>query len=209
MNLSAVLLPVAELPPGAAQQPAIQKPAIDYRHQLQTTPLGWPLQTTWCVWVEPPSQDTDQGSDPRWQRAVDRALEQWQRELPILRVSDSHRAQIRILRRRPPLAVGPDGRPRASHGRAILSLHRLGPDASAAVEPRVDVLISPGQRLEAIQATALHELGHAFGIWGHSDQPGDAMAVAPLAQPVLELTPRDRATLRWLYRQPTPMRSDP
>jgi predicted Zn-dependent protease len=205
VKLSAVLLPVAEPHPGQAQQPANQKPTIDYRHRLQTTPLGWPLQTIWCVWVEPPPQ----GQDQHWQRAVDWALDQWKRELPIVRVSDSQRAQVRILRRRPPLAVGTNGRPRASHGRAILSLHRLGPDASAGVEPRVEVLISPGQRLKAIQATALHELGHAFGIWGHSDQPGDAMAVAPLAQPVLELTPRDRATLRWLYTQPTPMRSDP
>jgi predicted Zn-dependent protease len=35
------------------------------------------------------------------------------------------------------------------------------------------------------------------------------MAVAQAAQPVLELSPRDRATLRWLYQQPTPMRSHP
>jgi predicted Zn-dependent protease len=70
------------------------------------------------------------------------------------------------------------------------------------LEPQVAVLISPGQAEPAIQATALHELGHAFGLWGHSDQPGDAMAVSPGAQPVLELSPRDRATLRWLQAQP-------
>jgi predicted Zn-dependent protease len=77
------------------------------------------------------------------------------------------------------------------------------------VEPRVRVLISPGQRREAIQATALHELGHAFGLWGHSDDPADAMAVSPGSQPILRLSARDRATVRWLYGQPTPMRSDP
>jgi predicted Zn-dependent protease len=73
----------------------------------------------------------------------------------------------------------------------------------------VEVLISPGQRLEAIQATALHELGHAFGIWGHSDQAEDAMAVSPGPHPILQLSERDRATVRWLYQQPTPMRSNP
>jgi predicted Zn-dependent protease len=71
------------------------------------------------------------------------------------------------------------------------------------VVPQVEVLISPGQRAEAIEATALHELGHAFGLWGHSDDPKDVMGVAPGARPVLELTDRDRATLRWLYSQPT------
>ena len=66
----------------------------------------------------------------------------------------------------------------------------------------MEVLISPGQAPQGIQATALHELGHAFGLWGHSDRAGDAMAAQPGAKPVLELSPRDRATLRWLQGQP-------
>ncbi|MEB3305795.1 MAG: peptidase [Cyanobacteriota bacterium] len=202
LSLASVLIPAVFTPEGDA--------GLDYRHRLQTTPLGWPLQSTWCVWVEPAEPaSAAQGPAQWWQLAVERALEQWQQELPIVRVSDPGRAQVRIWRRRPPLGVGADGRARASHGRATLSLQGLGPDPAAGVEPRVEVLISPGQRQEAIQATALHELGHAFGLWGHSDQPGDAMAVAPMAKPVLELSPRDRATLRWLYQQPTPMRSHP
>ena len=48
----------------------------------------------------------------------------------------------------------------------------------------------------------LHELGHAFGLWGHSDQAGDALAAVPGSQPVLELSARDRATLLWLQAQP-------
>ena len=67
----------------------------------------------------------------------------------------------------------------------------------------MEVLLSPAQREQAIEATALHELGHAFGLWGHSDDPADAMAAVPGAQPVLALSRRDRATLQWLYGQPT------
>jgi hypothetical protein len=116
------------------------------------------------------------------------------------------------------LARDPAGRLRASHGRAILTLWKVEPGPpprtvgqrpSPQLEPRVEVLISPGQRQEAIQATALHELGHAFGLWGHSEDPADAMAAVPGRQPILRLSPRDRATVLWLYSQPTPMRSNP
>jgi len=196
--------------------PIASDPSLDYRHRLHTTALGWPVQSSWCVWVEPGEQG--EGGQPsattlRWLEAVNRALVEWNTVLPIQRAPLPEQAQVTLWRRRPPLAQDPAGRPRASHGRAILSLRSQGSDLSRRVEhrvePRVEVLISPGQRLEAIQATALHELGHAFGLWGHSEDPGDAMAVAPGSRPILHLSPRDRATVRWLYAQPSPMRSNP
>lgn len=177
----------------------------DYRHRLATTALGRPRLDRWCVWIEPPS-----GSPPadlwqtRWRAAVDRALAQWQELLPIRLVEDAASAQVRLWRRRPPLLEGPDGRRRASHGRAILELQRVRRGEVIRLEPSVEVLLSPAQREQAIEATALHELGHAFGLWGHSDDPADAMAAVPGAQPVLVLSRRDRASLVWLYGQPTP-----
>ena len=172
--------------------------AADYRQALKPTPAGWPRRDHWCVWVEP---ITDLGPtgiwQQRWREAVLAALISWQRQLSISLVGDAAQAQVLVQRRRPPIQ-----NQRASHGRAQLQLLEVQRGGPWQLEPRVEVLISPGQGPRAMQATALHELGHAFGLWGHSDQAGDVMAPQPGAQPLLQLSGRDRATLEWLQRQP-------
>ena len=179
---------------GLAAEPA----SGDYRQRLVPTPHGWPKRQRWCVWIEPaatagPSARWDQ----LWLQAVEAALASWAELVTIHRSESKESAQVQILRRRPPLQRG-----RASHGRAELALATNKPGDPAKIEPRVLVSISPGQRPDAIQATALHELGHAFGMWGHSDHPQDAMAGVPGPTPVLQLTARDRATFMWLQQQP-------
>ena len=184
----------------ASPQPTANPSAAtgDYRQQLKATPAGWPVRPSWCVWLEPASSSGPAAIwEQRWQRAALGALNSWQQLLPIRQVDDPAAAQVLIQRRRPPLRNG-----RASHGRSqlqLLAVQRLG---HWQLEPRIEVLLSPGQAEPAMQATALHELGHAFGLWGHSDQPGDAMAVSPGPKPVLQLSSRDRATLQWLQQQP-------
>lgn len=175
----------------------------DYIQRLRSTPLGWARLDHWCVWVEAPATAGPAALwDGRWHQAVLAAVASWSTLVPITLVSDPERAQIRIQRRRPPLQEI-DGRLRASHGRAILRLVQVERLGVWLPEPQVAVLIGPGQGAIALQATALHELGHAFGLWGHSDRPGDAMAAVPGAMPVVALTERDRRTLGWLYQQPT------
>ncbi|MFM7087571.1 MAG: peptidase [Cyanobium sp.] len=187
-------------PAGAAAAPRGE----DYRHHLATTAHGWPRLQRWCVWIEPPGRDPAARLwEERWQQAVQQALEQWQQPVALTLVEDPAQAQVRLWRRRPPRLPGPDGRLRASHGRAILRLLQVERAGFLRLEPAVEVLISPAQRQDGIAATALHELGHAFGLWGHSDDPADAMAAVPGAQPVLQLSRRDRATLLWLQSQPT------
>ena len=200
-------------PPGGSAllpPPAPNLQGQDYRHRLRPTAYGWTVRQHWCIWIEPAQQQGPAGRwEQAWLEALEQALTSWSELMPITRVSEPERAQLLILRRRPPLRGG-----RASHGRAELSLVRVRRGGTAAggtnphavqgwqLEPRVQLSLSPGQRPMAMQATALHELGHAFGMWGHSDAAGDAMAAVPGAVPVLELSARDRATLRWLQQQP-------
>ena len=182
----------------APSPPSTEKTEADYRHQLKPTPAGWPIRSHWCVWVEPVHNTGATGIwEQRWHQAVVAALVSWQRHLPITLVEQPDRAQVLVERRRPPRLNN-----RASHGRAVLDLLEVQRAGVWQLEPKVTVLISPGQAQRAIQATALHELGHAFGLWGHSDQAGDAMAIKPGSTPILELSDRDQRTLRWLQQQP-------
>lgn len=199
--------PLAEPNTGSASPVATAAPASapGYAAQLQPSRLGWVTLPLWCIWVEP-NLDKSDAVSLRWALAANAALQEWQKFVPIQLVERAEDAQLRLWRRRPPLNGG-----RASNGRALLQFQQVQRQGSTLtrLEPLVDVLLSPGQRQLAIQATALHELGHGFGLWGHSPDPGDVMAALPTAEPRLQLSPRDRSTLLWLQAQPSPFRAPP
>ncbi|MCP4973583.1 MAG: matrixin family metalloprotease, partial [Prochlorococcus sp.] len=159
------------------------------------------------------------------------AVQTWSDVVPLTRVAEPERAHVLVFRKRPPLRQLASGW-RASNGRSLLKLVEvlqpslqqqpgwqqqpglqqqpgwqkqpgLQQQPGWQKQPRVKVLVSPELRAAALQATALHELGHAFGLWAHSDQPDDAMAVSQGKSPVLELSARDKTTINWLRSQPT------
>lgn len=206
-------VPPLAVPPLAVPQPGVPQPGVpdpavplppDYRLRLRPTALGWPILKRWCVWVEPaPAGQPADRWQQRWSEAVDQALGHWADLLPLQRVERPEAAQILLLRRRPARQLDADGRLRASHGRALLSLRQVDRGQGLNLEPLVHVVLSPGQRAEALQATALHELGHGLGLWGHSESSHDVMAARPGPKPILRLSERDRATLAWLYSQST------
>ena len=176
--------------------------APGYGARLMTTSMGPPVLPHWCVWVEPPPASGENRWTRRWWKGVDAALETWSREVSLTQVMDPKRAHIRVERRRPPRRQLPSGW-RASNGRTLLETLQVRRDRMWRLEPRLTVLVSPELRAPVLQATALHELGHALGLWGHSDQSGDAMAVTQGQAPVLTLSDRDRLTFRWLQQIPT------
>ena len=196
-------------PPAQAQQirpDALRRSALTnapgYGSRLAISSSGFPVLQRWCVWVQPAESAEPNRWESRWFGAVDRALDEWSAVLPIIRVNDPERAHVRVERRRPPRRRLADGW-RASNGRSLLQILEVQRQGVWRLEPQVTVMVSPELRSESQQATALHELGHAFGLWAHSLVPSDAMAPVQGASPVLELSPRDQLTLEWMRLQPT------
>lgn len=196
-------------PPAQAQQirpDALRRSELTnapgYGSRLAISSSGFPVVQRWCVWVQPAESAEPNRWESRWFGAVDRALDEWSAVLPIIRVNDPERAHVRVERRRPPRRRLADGW-RASNGRSLLQILEVQRQEVWRLEPQVTVMVSPELRSESQQATALHELGHAFGLWAHSLVPSDAMAPVQGASPVLKLSPRDQLTLGWMRLQPT------
>ena len=187
-------------------QVALERPAPGqrpgYASSLATTSLGPPVLKHWCVWIQPAEATPANRWDQRWLGGVSSALTTWGGLVSLTRVDSPEQANVLIHRKRPARRQVA-GVWRASNGRTqlqVVDVQRLG---RRRLEPKVTVMVSPELRAEALQATALHELGHAFGLWGHSSDPTDALAVSQGQSPVLVPSERDRLTLAWVMQQST------
>ena len=182
------------------RQPPGQRPG--YASSIATTSLGPPVLKHWCVWVQPAAATPANRWDQRWLDQVSSALTTWGALVPLTLVDNPDQANVLIHRQRPARRQVA-GVWRASNGRTQLQVVDVQRQGRRRLEPLVKVMVSPGLRAEALQATALHELGHAFGLWGHSSVPTDVLAISQGERPVLVPSQRDRLTLTWVMQQPT------
>ena len=173
-----------------------------YASSIATTSLGPPVLKHWCVWVQPAAATPANRWDQRWLAQVSSALTTWGGLVPLTLVDSPDQANVLIHRQRPARRQVA-GVWRASNGRTQLQVVDVQRKGRRRLEPLVKVMVSPGLRAEALQATALHELGHAFGLWGHSSVPTDVLAISQGERPVLVPSERDRLTLTWVMPQPT------
>ena len=173
-----------------------------YASSIAATSLGPPVLKHWCVWVQPAAATPANRWDQRWLDQVSSALTTWRALVPLTLVDNPDQANVLIHRQRPARRQVA-GVWRASNGRTQLQVVDVQRQGRRRLEPLVKVMVSPGLRAEALQATALHELGHAFGLWGHSSVPTDVLAISQGERPVLVPSQRDRLTLAWVMQQTT------
>lgn len=173
-------------------------------HSSQGQILIWPPRSNPIrIFIEPGRPD--QAFAPG---VIQRCLEDWQNatggRLHFQQVVSSEGANILIT-----LHEGPLTDPIAHVGRAEylmpeeqLREHRLNlvrvtlNTGEADLRRRQPDRLSEEGRRAQFYRMALHELGHAIGIWGHSPDPGDIMFAHPIAE---KLSERDIRTIRKLY----------
>ncbi|AIE75516.1 MULTISPECIES: matrixin family metalloprotease [unclassified Synechocystis] len=185
----------------------------DYFSQIQPSPLGYLLWSNFPVTVAvdyPPGLTPGSAAQKRyyiWQQAIKTAIADWQKFFPLTIAESIVEADIAIFYREPPLArtVDPQtGLVSFGRARTAQASHEFyWTDTSPPqLRHRMAIAIKPGLAPLSLQGTARHELGHALGIWGHSDRPEDALYPAQTAD-VPPISPRDIRTLYRLYQQPT------
>lgn len=172
----------------------------DYFAQITATQVAYLVWSQFPikVYVETPTAINSQQAQA-WVNSVLQAVQEWNAYLPLLIVEKPEVADIKILRKAPPLQISPvDKIPRA---RSALTTYELYTNNKVLLH-RFTILLSPSQTGNYVLAAARHELGHALGIWGHSPLQTDALYFSQVRQPP-PISVRDVNTLKRVYEQPT------
>lgn len=190
--------------------------AGDYFSDIKLTPVGYLVWSQFPVkiYVERPKDAAASSASvqrfQQWVEAVLLAVREWSVYLPLEIVTQREKADILILRDRPPLRASLNRetgkfeipRARSAETRYEFYLHQSTNAPNEILLQRFTIHLSPHQTVDYTLATARHELGHALGIWGHSPSETDTMYFSQVRNPP-QISVRDINTLKRIYQQPT------
>ncbi len=172
----------------------------DYFSQVAPTQVGYLIWSQFPVkvYVETPKTINAKQAEA-WVNDILKTVHEWNAYLPLQVVEKAEVADITILRKAPPLQTSPGSNiPRARSAQTTYDLYTK----NNILYHHFTILLSPSQTGKYLVAAARHELGHALGIWGHSQIESDALYFSQVRNPP-PISPRDVNTLKRVYEQPT------
>jgi predicted Zn-dependent protease len=172
----------------------------DYFDQIQSTKLGYLIWSNFPVKVkiETPTGVSEKQAQ-LWVNSVVQAVQEWNVYLPLQIVEEAEIADIKIFRKAAPLQVEPNSKiPRARSALTVYDLYTK----NNILSHHFTILLSPSQTGDYVLSAARHELGHALGIWGHSQLQTDALYFSQVRHPPL-ISVRDVNTLKKVYEHST------
>ncbi len=203
-------LQVHPLPPSLAQWQDTSN-VSNYFKNIKNTPVGYLIWSEFpiSVYVETPLEKDNSADSLRfqkWFQAVQNAIAEWNNYLPLQQIDNSETAAIVVLRSsiQRSIQLNPETGlydiPRAITAQTNYKFY-IDP-TSHNLSHQMTINISPDLGQSATLAAARHELGHALGIWGHSDRQSDALYFSQVRD-TPSISVRDINTLKKIYQQPT------
>jgi predicted Zn-dependent protease len=181
--------------PGLENLPQYDRKAGDYSQQVIRLGGSFARWTSFPIRVHIPMNTQD-----NWRAAIDGAVKKWSQFIPVMIAPPNEPADIEIgwINHLMPRQLGITNL-EIFNGHPRVTIYLLRPS-----------YYPPDITEASLQRVALHQIGHGLGLFGHSNNPADAMfALDTPVKSGLPKTPsvtmRDVNTLRKIYEaQPLP-----